>query len=243
VGGPGCLPSRGSGAWLLLALLACTAGYALAVAPQVWLNWQHFDRVGFLPPRDIGTEQLQWGLQWIKYGTQVAPLNQWVSVNPYAPAGAPGLGWYFNGFEGVRLVALRMVAAVDIDHLFPYVTTLDSPALRVLRTLAHAVAFWGIAGVVALGARSRKQGVVDGRIATWVACVVLFILAWAGIHATTAYENRFSMPVIALLFPFAAWRLSQLRWRARGDQVLLGAFVVYLALWWPLSTFLSSLHR
>ena len=237
------LAARRAGAWLFVALLACGAGYAIAVAPQVWLNWEHFDRVGFLPSRDIGSEQLQWGLQWIKYGTRVSPLAQSIYVNPYAPDGTPGLGWYFNGFEGLRLVGLRMVAAIDVDHLFPYVTSVNAPANRVLRMLAHSVAYWGIAGLWSGHARARSGGIQQARLATWGSCIVLFLIAWAGIHATTAYENRFSMPVIAVMLPLAAWRLAALRRGARGDRVLVAAFVVYLAVWWPLATFMSSLQR
>lgn len=239
----GMLAARRDGAWVVVSLAAFVSGYALAVAPQVWLNWQHFDRLGFLPPRDIGTEQLQWGLQWVKYATRVDPLSQLTYINPFAPSGTPGLGWYFNGFEGVRLFALRMAAAIDIDHLFPYVTSLSGSRSQVVRSLAHALAFWGVAGVCALGARVRVSRRIDARIATFMACIVLFVLAWAAVHATTAYENRFSLPVLTLLLPAVAMRIATVRLRERREQLLLGAFLVYVALWWPLSTYLSSLLR
>ena len=239
----GVLAARRGGAWAIVSLAAFVSGYGLAVAPQAWLNWQHFDRIGFLPPRDIGTEQLQWGLKWIKYGTQLDPLDKLTYLNPFAPAGPAGLEWYFKGMEGVRLFALRMAAAIDIDHLFPYVTSVGGARDQAVRSLAHAVAFWGVAGLWALGARVRRDGRIDARVATFLACIVLFVLAWAAVHATTAYENRFSLPVIALLLPAAAMRIATLRLRERRGQWLAGAFLVYMALWWPLSIYLSSLLR
>lgn len=231
--------------WLFAALSAATLGYALAVAPQVYLNVAHFDTFGFLPPRDIGGEQVQWGLDSLKYATDVNPLTVAWYANPWAPSGEPGLGWYFTDIDGVRTILLRMLSAFDVDSLLAYPNRRDPLPIELQRVLSPMVLFWGgvAATTLARAWRGAHPGInLDARVRTLLASGAVLALVWCAVHAPTAMENRFVLPMLAVLGPLAAWRISLLDARRRGDLVLLAGFVLFMAAWWALAVYLTSIR-
>jgi hypothetical protein len=227
----------------LVALAALATGYFLAIAPQLYLNWKWFARLGFLPTRDIGAEQLRWGMDWIKYGTAMAPdLQQMRYLNPWAPDGPRGLSWYFQAPDAWRTLGARAFAGFDIDYLFPYVRRFDTPWRPWLFLAVHSAVFWSFFGLVRQACRvGRDPAPRHSPLGRYVLSVVLLLGAWFAIHATTAIENRFVLPVLAAMLPLgvdAAWRgASERRW---GWLI---AWLAYLALAWPACAWLASLRH
>lgn len=230
----------------LVAALACGLGFLLAVAPQVYINHTYHQAFTFMPVYQLGDFQIRVGLSMLKYATDLT--DNTVSMpytNPLFDGGDAGLRWYFtNPVPGLLTMLLHAFAALDFDHLTVYVFDREPSYRPWLFLFSHFANFWGAVGVIAWVWRQRR-GVV--RLATLqqpqgyvVLSLAFVVLGWAAVVAISAVENRFAIPVVTLLLPFA-WAAATGAARTPTRWRLWAAFGLYLAAAGFLTRFLDGL--
>ncbi|MEO5699341.1 MAG: hypothetical protein ABIS17_13265 [Casimicrobiaceae bacterium] len=200
-------------------------GTALPMAPQVINNLRNYGEATPLVVARLGTNQQIWGIQYLKYATALPPVplpsvfydNTLVVSRPIDPEHP--LAWYWRyPWAGARTLALHVFNMLDQDLFFTYARSLD-PWYRVpVAILNHALlAFAAIGGVLMVARR---------RLAMTAIAVVAFVVAHIGLHATTAVEMRFGLPLLVLAGPLAAFGWRVLRRRARRCAwLVVGIFV------------------
>lgn len=228
-------------------ILATCIGFALAVTPQIQLNWDAFGRFTFLPTRDLGGDQIQWGITYIKYATSmVNGAAGLVYANPAAHGTSETIAWYFNNpLAGVNTIFLHVFSAFDFDYLFPYIHNYTPKYRFVLFLFSHFVLFWSVVGyVLAINSvryhceKNSQAKSLQQLLLVLYACLVL---GWLAVHALSAVENRFSLHIVAAMLPLAAWALFVKAKHLKFRNWLYGVFGLYLLLAWQLSTFISNL--
>jgi hypothetical protein len=197
-------------ATLLVAVLALAA----PLVPQVVNNVRHHDRFTPLVAEDLGRYQQIWGIAYLKYATALPPIElpSIFYENPFA-AGRPvdeqrPLAWYAEyPLWGAATLGLHVFGMLDQDLLFTYARDLD-PWYR--RPLAIVVQGAVAVAAIALVAFARRHPRDRLRTAA-LAVVITFLLSHIGLHATTAVEMRFGLPLLALagalsgLFACGVW--------------------------------------
>lgn len=235
------------------AALAATAGFLVAVGPQMIYNYSGQRVIGFLPGGALGDKQVAWGITNLKYATNLSggPL-QLQYLNPWIDGADRSLSWYFtHGMAGVKTGLVHIFAALDFDYFFPYIYDLDPWYQGPLFVLSHSIVFWGVVGcllvALALGSGPGKGLADKPRRETKLALVLLvslyggFLSGWTAVHSVAAVENRFALPVVTVLLPLAAWALVVSIRDAKRKLGVHLAFVLYLAGAWRLSVFLDGL--
>lgn len=230
--------------------LSVVAGFLLAVAPQLVFNYSAYGVFGFMPVVDLGGAQIEWGLKYLKYATNLSGGSpQLYYTNPWFSGTPGGLIWYVdNPLLGLATIAVHIFAAFDFDYLFPYIYNLSPWYGPILFAFSHFVLFWGAIGylwsIAAL--RNLTAGTRTPRARFPVILLTLLyaglILGWISVHALTAVENRFSLPIVAALLPLAIWALFVKAKTMRRRKLIYGAFSVYLVAAWQLHGFIAALH-
>ena len=233
-------------AWLAWLLAATAGGFSVAVLPQVLSNIELFGRFTFLPVFDFGGMQTKFGQEYLKYATHMvggagAPLPY---LSPWAASADGTLGWYLRQpVAGLVTLAAHVFGALDFDYYFPYIHD-PEPATRWLLFLGSAtVVYWGCVGSIALVRRARVDG--PASLSMFVVLVAgAHVVGWLAVHAVTAVENRFALPVMGLALPFALVALRDAvsdGWRARAWSW--SGWLLYLALAASASSWLWSLRE
>ncbi len=229
--------------WRRTALLAAllVVGSAAPVAPQIVNNVRNYGEATPLVVARLGTNQQIWGIQYLKYATALppVPLPSVFYDNPML-AGRPidsahPLAWYVRyPSAGVRTLALHAFNMLDQDLLFTYARTLD-PWYRIpLAIVNHAMLALAMVAAVLMARRGRAFTVTGLALAA-------FVLAHVALHATTAVEMRFGLPLLVLAGPMAAWTVRTLaRIPSAGPRAATAAFVVA---WVALALLLSDWVR
>ena len=212
---------------------ALIVGVTLPMIPQYANNVRHYGEHTPLVAAHLGQNQQIWGIANLKYATALSPVpNPSIFYeNPFAKVGAVDsenpLAWYVqHPRAGAITVALHTFNMLDQDLLFTYSRDLD-PWYRIpLGIATHAMvaaALLGI-GLLVLRARGHRNDALAA------IALLAFIAAHVAVHATTAVEMRFGLPLLVLAGPaaIAAMReLSRASMRARVITVI--AIVAYTA--------------
>lgn len=234
----------------LSVILSAAIGFTLAITPQVVFNFTNFKVLKFLPVADLGSTQLDWGINQLKYLTNLTGGNlQMCYKSPWAVnVVGEGISWYINNpVDGIKTIFMHLYGVLDFDYLFPYVYKLETKYSPYLFIYSQFIIFWGFVGLISstkallrikIDSVSRSSKVI---FIFYILSVFSFILGWCCIHAFPGSENRWSLPLIILLLPMAFWSIG-INWRQMHQhKILYVTFLLYLAVAYNLSSFLSSL--
>jgi hypothetical protein len=236
----------------LLLVLAVAVGFMFAVTPQVVYNFSSFHVFSFMPVTDLGALQFDVGTHSLKYLTNLAGGNPELCYESPWSQGAHGEGlvWYFkNPLIGFKTVFMHLYGALDHDYLFTYVYNLNIWYRPILFIFSQFVLFWGVVGYFYAANDLRKFDSPDKNEKSKVLHIlfsltfVSFMVGWASIHAFARNEVRFSLPVIAVLLPLAAWVVFVRLRTLSQNKLIYGIFVMYLLLAATLSSFLGGLKQ
>ena len=230
----------------LLAL--CAICFALAVAPQIYLNVKYYDRWTFLPVFDLGNFQVDAGIRMIKYATNLTGGKPTLPYfNPLSTPNSDGVFWYLlNPINGFFTAILHLYAALDFDYLTVYIFNKNPWYRPALFIYSQSINFWGIAGILYWQKKlhpTKERGVkINARNIYLVSMIVLFILGWASITSISAVENRFAIPIVTLLLPFAFWSIYSGKFRANLFNLPLWFwFLIYLIIAMIISWYIGGL--
>ncbi|WP_296661912.1 hypothetical protein [Paraburkholderia sp.] len=226
-------------------LLFSIFGFSLAVAPQFVVNVHLFNSWTFMPVYHLGSLQIDFGEQYLKYGTRIANVARPMPyVNPwYHGDGAASLKWYvLHPAAGISTIAMHIFGVLDFDFLFVYIYDTDPWYRWPLFFLSQAANFFGILGIARCMRAAINRGHSSERDGARLMIVLLsvFAITWLAICSVSAVENRFALPMVAIFLPCA---VASIRWLVGSKRVVsvLAMFAVYLAVAAYASTFLSGL--
>jgi hypothetical protein len=208
-----CVAQRPAARTVGGAVVALIAGVTLPMAPQYINNVRHYDAPTPLVSARLGHNQQIWGITNLKYATAMPPVpnpsifyeNPFAKVGP-ADADTP-MSWYVqHPRAGALTIGLHTFNMLDQDLLFTYSRDLD-PWYRIpLGIATHAMVFCALIGIVMLVRRART----DRNCALAAITVLAFIVAHIALHATTAVEMRFGLPLLVLAGPAAIAAIREL---------------------------------
>lgn len=179
-------------------------GVTLPMVPQYANNVRHYGEHTPLVSAHLGQNQQIWGIANLKYATAMPPVpNPSIFYeNPFGKAGAVDnhrpLAWYLqHPRAGALTLALHTFNMLDQDLLFTYSRDLD-PWYRIpLGIATHAMVATALLGIALLTLRART----DRNAALAAITLTAFIVAHIAVHATTAVEMRFGLPLLVLAGP------------------------------------------
>ncbi|MEP6656988.1 MAG: hypothetical protein ABJC33_07110 [Betaproteobacteria bacterium] len=208
-----CVVRRISGLRAASIVMAVVAGSVLPLIPQYVNNVRHYGEHTPLVVAELARNQQRWGIEYLKYATAMPPVpNPSIFYQNPLAAGRPieesrPLQWYLDyPVAGAATMALHVFNLLDQDLFFTYSRDLD-PWYRVpLGVLTHGGIALALAGAAMLALRRRGEGTVLTLFA-----IGAFVLAHLGLHATTAVEMRFGLPLLVLGGPLATWAVIELR--------------------------------
>ena len=213
---------------------ALVVGVALPMLPQYANNVRHYDQHTPLVAARLGHNQQVWGIANLKYATALPPVpNPSIFYdNPFAKAGPVDneqpLAWYAqHPRAGALTLALHSFNMLDQDLLFTYSRDLDPWYRLPLGLVNHAAVAAALIGIAMLVATARRdRGYAPAAIA-----VCAYVVAHLLVHAPSAVEMRFGLPLLLLAGPAAIAATRELA-RARSRRVctvVSAAIVVYAA--------------
>ena len=214
-------------------VIALIAGVMLPMVPQYINNVRHYGERTPLVSAHLAHNQQIWGIASLKYATAMPPVpNPSIFYeNPFAKAGPVDgdrpLSWYLQyPGPGAITIGLHTFNMLDQDLLFTYSRDLD-PWYRIpLGIATHAIVGAALIGIVMLVRRVRT----DRNRALGAIALIAFIVAHIALHATTAVEMRFGLPLLVLAGPAAIGAIRALAHaRIRARLLAATAVICYTA--------------
>jgi len=162
---------------------------------QIYLNYSNFRVFSFMPIQNLGSLQVRWGIENIKYAT-------WLGGGPmqnFYPSGhlinissdQLNMGWYFHHpVAATQLLTYKFIGAFDFDYLVCYPHARPS-AKWIVSFFSFTVFGFGLFGVMA-HLLTNRLALLGSRL---MPCVVL--LGWGSVSLVTALELRFTLPLIS----------------------------------------------
>jgi hypothetical protein len=231
----------------ILGLAICAAiAFTEPFIPQWFINKGAFGRGTLITSADLGTQQLIWGIQYLKYGTVILDGPRGLIYgNPFAVMKdqyltQPLLFYIENPLRGAVTIGLHVFNSLTFDYLYPYVPNLRPWYMPFTLALNHIVVWAGALTGVALLYHYVGRALFEAKHG-WVFFVCGSIAAICMINAGSAVESRFGLPILAALGPLALYGLIRLKKLSRGWQIgLVLSTAVYVggAVWlslWVLS--------
>jgi hypothetical protein len=214
----------------MLGALIVIAFLALPMAPQVANNVSHFGKWTPLITANLGRFQMYWGVQSLKYASGLPPIAH-PSIyyeNPFVQ-GRPVDYWHPRDWylqypvAGIATMALHVFGMLDQDLLFTYARDLDPWYRRPLGVLTHGTVALAVLALGLLGWRSRH----DRNARAIAVTVAALVVPHVALHASTAVEMRFGLPLLVLAAPLAGWFVSAF-WPAASlrQRGLVASFVL-----------------
>lgn len=167
------------------------------LAVQIRLNLVHHGVFSFLPVTDLGSLQMKWGIESLKYATVIgsfSPQDYYRTPPPINVSGAEaGLGWYAaHPFDAAILLLIKFFGAFDWEYLLPYPKE-PTPLSWLLSLGTYSLVYWGMVGA-ALHAGTGRVPALGSRFLPAAA-----VLAWAAFTLPSAIEQRFTLPILVYL--------------------------------------------
>lgn len=209
------------------------AGIALPCIPQLTNNVRLWGRWTPLIVQDLAGFQHRTGLRLLKYATCVIPgrhpgipyYNPLLSGASYDPEHP--LTWYVhNPARGALTAALHVFALLDQDYPSVYVSELDPPWRKPATLLNHIAVALGFLGLAYWMGAARRLPLNHPAKAT-LFLVLLYFAAHVAVHALTAVEARFGLPLLLILFPSATSFLALARMNRTQTILVLAGVVIY----------------
>lgn len=218
-------------------------GFLIAVAPQLYMNYHHFQKISFLPTIDLGTKQIEWGIQYLKYATNLSGVGtpQMYYKNPFALNYVSGMGisWYFHNLEsGFKTVFLHLFNVFSFDYYFPYIYDLYPKYKSLILFYSWFIIFFGILGIF----ESYKNLNIYVNSKYFREVKILFyiilpstIMGGLSILAISAVEVRFSLPIVTILMPFVFYSFLKNKLRLK----VLSIFILWISCAFIISSFVD----
>jgi len=220
-------------------------GFSLAVAPQLVVNVRLFDTWTFMPVYHLGSLQIDYGVRYLKYGTRIADIaHPMPYMNPWYHGDVDvSVKWYLlHPVAGIATVAMHIFGVLDFDYLFVYIYDTNPWYRWPLFFFSQTVNFFGIVGIVrcARAAIYHDHSREHDAARLMMSLLSAFFVTWIAICSISAVENRFALPMVAVLLPCA---ISSVRWLVdrKRSVVVLAVFSAYLVVAAYASSFLSGL--
>lgn len=176
-------------------LLALSLG-AMPLYIQATINMVIFKVFSFFPIDDLGSAQIRWGIENIKYATWLGggpAQNFYTSVNLIdLPKNDTefNLSWYFtNPIDAIKLLTFKFIGAFDFDYLMPYPHH-PTKGTWIPSLFSFSIMWMGIFGSV-LHAFTNKVTALGDRFMP-----VIIVISWASVSLISALELRFTLPLI-----------------------------------------------
>lgn len=225
---------KSNGDRLTLAALAITA-FAVPLLPQIYINLANFNRLTPFPVFDLGSAQIQWGIEMLKYATNLSGGDpRLVYANPLYSAGQ-GLSWYWtHPIKAAATLLLKFTSAFDQDYLFPYIYDLRPWYRWFTGVISLSVFTLGILGLACHALVPSRFPIKIGPRYFPLSCLI----AWGAVTLSSAIELRFSLPMYALLIPCAigyalfTLRLDDKRLQAVAALVAAVVFACAIGMAW-----------
>lgn len=193
-----------------------TFGFLVAVAPQLYMNYYYFQKISFLPTLDLGSKQIEWGIQYIKYATNLSGIGtpKMYYNNPFALNYSfdMGLSWYFHNFEyGIKTIFLHIFNVFSFDYYFPYIYDLYPKYKNLTLFYSWFITFFGTFGIYELFKNRLYIQYKNTGTTKFLLFVILPIvfLSMLSILTISAVEIRFSLSLILILLPFAFYSFKR----------------------------------
>ncbi|GHY71448.1 hypothetical protein VCSRO25_2834 [Vibrio cholerae] len=161
---------------------------------QLIINISQFGKYSIFPVIDLGSLQIKWGIEYLKYGT-------WLGGGPpqnYYPSSALidntdsdiGVVWYFyNFFDGIKLLLFKFVGSFDFDYLVPY--AYSKPYIPYIPSFVSFVLLWIGLLTIFFHLFSNKIPVIGPKLLPF-----LVLFSWGGVSLLSAIELRFTLPLL-----------------------------------------------
>jgi peptidoglycan/LPS O-acetylase OafA/YrhL len=197
--------------WMLLGLI-------LPFVPQLHNNYRAYAQLQPLIVRSLYSEQLEWGMHYLKYVSIVLPENAWgvAYLNPFWSPEITSFADFFRRMpsEFFLTQAIHLFALFDFDHAFPYVTDLNAWYRAPLAFWNLLFLFGALSGVLIWLARSARPRWLNPFNLAF-AGMLMGVAVYLPAHLVIAVEPRFSLPMYLMLSPFCVYALWQIHlWRS-----------------------------
>lgn len=174
---------------------------------QSYLNKITFDTLSPFPIFDLGSKQISWGIQNIKYATWVGPNEGGIfypSSNLVGPTLEPlSLIWYFNNpIDGVKLLLFKLIGAFDYDLLLPYSVT-AAGSQKYLGLISLLIFLIGMT-IISLNFKLKIKTLGPNWLPLLIFC------SWAAVNLLSALELRFTLPILCYFILLVPLGLNEL---------------------------------
>jgi hypothetical protein len=223
-----CIARRSNVRAFATIIVALFVGVLLPMLPQYVNNVRHYGQHSALVAARLGHNQQIWGIAYLKYATALPPVpNPSIFYeNPFAKNRSVDderpLEWYARyPLAGALTLALHAFDMLDQDLLFTYSRDLN-PWYRIPVGIAnHAIIGAAWIAIAILLARARR----DRAYALAAGVVIVYAVSHIALHATSAVEMRFGLPLLLLAGPAAIAAVREVA-RARAKWLLPSAIAV-----------------
>jgi hypothetical protein len=188
----------------IIILILLILGFLIAIFPQIYINYIFFNKITFLPTIELGKLQIKWGIEYIKYATNLSGegIPQLYYRNPfYTNSENLGLNWYFlNLGNGIKTIFLHLFNVFTYDYYFPYIYNLYPKYKSITLLYSWFILYYGIIGILQLYNKQNKDKLF--KFLLYIVLPTIF-LSTLSVLSISAVEVRFSLPLILILIPFA----------------------------------------
>ncbi|RZA07643.1 MAG: hypothetical protein EOO68_03135 [Moraxellaceae bacterium] len=223
-------------------LIGALAVAALPLFIQIWINSVRFGAFTFFPATDLGSAQIDWGINNIKYATW---MGNGASQNYYPSSklitvvneGAKfTIDWYFNNIlDGMKLVAVKLVGAFDFDYLLPY-PYFKHKNFWLPSIFSFAIMFFGICGIIYHAITNNIQALGNRLLP-----LIIFI-SWGAVTLVSALELRFTLPILSYFMIVSILYLNEINVRHQKSLIIfsLAGFLLTLPVLITIASFVRD---
>lgn len=194
--------------------------FIIPLVPQIHINTLHFNIVTPFPAGDLGSSQLSWGVNYLKYATNLSGGKpQLYYKNPFytkdtSTKHPDPIDWYtHNPIESLQTLGTKFVGAFDFDYLFVYIYNLNPPYRWYSAFISLSFMYFGMWGIFSYLIAFKTED--DHNIMqkfTFGSRIFPFVclLTWAAVIIPSAIELRFSLPLLSVFIVFTLERIFYL---------------------------------
>ncbi|MFC1549433.1 hypothetical protein ACFL4R_01005 [Nitrospirota bacterium] len=216
--------------WVML--LSLFVSLAVPISIQYYLNYKNCNKTGLII-RDLGEEQLKWGIEYNKYGTVYQPLNDKFAGMRYETGITPPddkryLLFYFrHPVKGLKLALTHIYSALNYDFMDTYVHT-KHKRIYFYQILSSLTTILGFLGMGYCWTRNFRRREIPVDLYTLADFLILFSLP---VLAVVAVETRYGLIPSMLLSVRAVGLLFEVKnMRTRTMMIFLAVTLAYVVL-------------
>jgi hypothetical protein len=218
-------------------LVLMVVGLSIPFVPQLINNYREYHQIQPLIVRDLYSEQLVWGMEYLKYNTFVSPGDSEVLayLNPFFDLSiATPTEFLVKRPLGYLLsIGVHIFALFDYDFAFPYIVDLHPWYRWPLSLINYLLLFITTFGIFRYLRRLLAKRRFD-RVTLLFGGAFVGGIVYVLVYVPSAVESRFSLPAYLLASPFLVYglvktkeTLASRRWQSAGAFALF--FGIFLA--------------